>query len=300
MPLLARRRDPPAHPHRPGGTGKTRLALHAAAESARRLLPTVSTGSRWLPLRDPAHALSTIAQALEIQEQPPAPLQDTLREALTGRNCLLVLDNAEHLLPALADDVAALREAPGPTFLVTSRERLDLQAERLYPVPSLEGSDAVALFNDRASYVDPEHDPDDPAIGPLCERLDSLPLALELAAARSDLYHPRELLVALDGHLDLLKGARDHDPRHQTLTATIAWSYDLLAPDEQSRLPRPLRLLRRRQLRGGRGSRRRHPGRPRFPRRQEPGTYARGPSWPSVLDARDGAPIRGREARVRG
>ena len=150
-----------------------------------------------------------------------------------ARSAPLVLDNAEHLLPELADDISALRATPGPTFLVTSRERLDLQAERLYPVPSLVEAEAAELFSDRASYLDPAHDASDPAIAALCERLDSLPLAIELAAARSDLYSPSELLSGLADHLELLRGARDHDPRHQTLTATIAWSYELLSEEEQ-------------------------------------------------------------------
>ena len=218
----------------PGGTGKTRLALQAAAEAA----ASFEDGVHWVslaPLRDPAYCLSAIAQALEISEQPPASLQATLAEALQGKAaCLLVLDNAEHLLPAIADDIALLRDIPGgPSLLVTSRERLDLQAERLYPVPSLQDSEAAELFSDRASYLDPAHDPSDPAIATLCERLDQLPLALELAAARSDLYSPSELLDAIEGHLELLTGARDHDPRHQTLHATIAWSYDLLSGEER-------------------------------------------------------------------
>ncbi|MDH4281360.1 MAG: protein kinase [Myxococcales bacterium] len=217
----------------PGGTGKTRLALQAAAEAA----DAFSDGVHWVslaPLRDPAYALSAIAQALDIQEQPPASLDDTLAQALAGKELLLCLDNAEHLLPEIADDIAALRDIPeGPTLLCTSRERLDLQAERLYPVPSLAEEEASELFSDRASYLDPRHDPEDPAIATLCERLDALPLALELAAARSDLYSPGELLHALEGRLELLRGARDHDPRHRTLEATIAWSYDLLSPEEQ-------------------------------------------------------------------
>ena len=122
----------------PGGTGKTRLALQAAKQSA----PAFPDGVYWVPLaplRDPAFALSAIAQTLELQEQPQTPLQETLREALAGRRLLLCLDNAEQLLPGLADQVAALREVDGPTFLCTSRERLDLQAERLYPVPGAQG-----------------------------------------------------------------------------------------------------------------------------------------------------------------
>ncbi len=217
----------------PGGTGKTRLALHAAAECA----SSFADGARFVslaPLRDPAHALPAIAHALDVSEQPGTPLRDTLAGELAGRELLLVLDNAEHLLPALADDLALLRDVPGgPTLLVTSRERIDLQQEQLYPVPALAEAEGIELFCERARLADPAFDPADENVPALCQRLDSLPLALELAAARSDLYSPAELLRALHGHLELLTGSREHDPRHHTLLATIAWSYDLLTPEEQ-------------------------------------------------------------------
>ena len=217
----------------PGGTGKTRLSMHAAAESAEAF----SDGVHWVSLasvRDPAYVLSAIAQALEIHEQPPTPLGDTLVEALVGRRLLLVLDNAEHLLPAIADDIARIRDVPdGPALLCTSRERLDLQAELLYPVSSLREAEAIELFCERARALDPSFQADDPAIAALCARLDSLPLALELAAARTSLFVPSELLLHLRERLDLLKGPRDADPRHHTLRTTIDWSYELLDAAEQ-------------------------------------------------------------------
>jgi len=216
----------------PGGTGKTRLAIQAAAVTSEGF----PGGVLWIPLaplRDPAHVLPAIAYSLEVGEQSGTTLADSLRARLAGEELLLVLDNAEHLLPAIATDVAHLRDIPGPTLLITSRARLDLQAEHLYPVPPLTERDGINLFNDRAHYLDPDHDPADPAIPELCERLDRLPLAIELAAARVPLYRPARLVEELSQHLDLLQGARDHDPRHSTLRATIDWSYELLAPSDQ-------------------------------------------------------------------
>ena len=220
----------------PGGTGKTRLCLQLAAD----LAPAYPDGVYWVllaSLREPSYVLPAIAQALEVSEEPGTPLRDTLLEALASRRALLCLDNAEHLLPGLADDVVSLRDVPeGPTLLVTSRERLDLHAEQLYPVPALAEAEGIELFCERARLANPAFHADDPAIGEVCERLDSLPLALELAAARSDVYTPGQLVSQLAGHPDLLKGTREHDPRHRTLRATIDWSYELLADREKCAL----------------------------------------------------------------
>ena len=215
----------------PGGTGKTRLALQAAAESAENF----PDGIWWVPLaplRDPELVLPTVAAALETKEEADRSVQDALRTALFGRQALLLLDNAEHLLPVFAEQLSALREIEGPSVLVTSRERLQLQGERIYAVAPLEEDDAVQLFLERSAALGVQLERS-PSVVDLCHRLDELPLALELAAARTPLFSPEQLLERLGGRLDLFKGGRDADPRQQTLRATIAWSYELLDEEEQ-------------------------------------------------------------------
>jgi predicted ATPase/class 3 adenylate cyclase len=215
----------------PGGTGKTRLALQAAAEASDRY----PDGICWVPLSplgSPDLLLSAVARALELKEQPGGDLSEMLGAELAGKRMLLLLDNAEHLLPEAAEQVAQLVATSGPAMLVTSRERLQLQAEQVYPVPTLVGQDAIELFLVRARALEPAFAATD-SVGELCLRLDSLPLALELAAARTTLFSPEQLLERLSHRLDLLKGGRDADPRQQTLRATIDWSYELLAPEEQ-------------------------------------------------------------------
>ena len=153
-------------------------------------------------------------------------------ERLDGKRALLLLDNAEHLLPAVAHEIARLRDVPGPSILVTSRERLQLQGEHVYAVPTLADDDGVELFMTRARALEPAVQTS-PAVVELCSRLDNLPLALELAAARTVVFSPEQLLERLSQRLDLLKAGRDADPRQQTLRATIEWSYDLLDDTEQ-------------------------------------------------------------------
>jgi predicted ATPase/class 3 adenylate cyclase len=215
----------------PGGTGKTRLALQAAAEASDHY----PDGIWWValaPLRDSSLLLSAVAQALEVQEQPGRELEETLTGALAGKRALILLDNAEHLLPGAAAEIAPLIGTNGPTLLVTSRERLQLQGEQLYPVPALAEQDGIDLFLARARALEPAFEASD-LIRELCSRLDNLPLALELAAARTLLFSPAQLLERLSQRLDLLKGGRDADPRQQTLRATIEWSYELLNAEEQ-------------------------------------------------------------------
>ena len=224
----------------PGGTGKTRLALQAAAEASDHY-PDGITWAPLAPLRDPALLLPTVAQALDLSEEAGKPLSETLATALAGKRALLVLDNIEHLLPGAAADVVTLRDLDGPKVLVTSRERLRVGGEQIWPVPSLAESDAVELFTTRALAVDPSFVPT-AATAELCTRLDDLPLAIELAAGRTGLFSTDELLARLAQRLDLLRGDREADPRQQTLRATIEWSYDLLPPDEQ-RLFRSLSLF---------------------------------------------------------
>ena len=224
----------------PGGTGKTRLALQAAAETAE----CFPDGVWWVPLapvREPSLLLSAVAHVLEVKEERGDDLADTLSAALVGKRALLLLDNAEHLLPEAARQIAMLCSASGPLLLVTSRERLQVHSERLYPVPALAERDAVELFVARARALEPSFEADG-AVRELCARLDYLPLALELAAARTVVFSAGQLLERLSQRLDLLKGARDADPRQQTLRATIAWSYALLDP-EQQRLFRSLSVF---------------------------------------------------------
>jgi predicted ATPase len=224
----------------PGGTGKTRLALQAAAEVAERF-PGGVTWVSLSSLRDPALLLPAIAQALHVEDEPGQALIETLLARLSNGRLLLLLDNLEHLLPQAAADIARVREAGSVTQLVTSRERLQLSGEQVWAVPPLAEQDGLALFYERACALDPSFVPS-LAVGELCERLDNLPLALELAAARTSLFTPAELLERLGQRLDLLKGGRDAHPRQQTLRATIEWSYDLLAFKEQ-RLLRSLAVF---------------------------------------------------------
>jgi len=208
----------------PAGTGKTRLALQAAAQASDRY----PDGVFWAPLaalQDTKLLLEAAAQALEAR--------NGLAERIGDRRILLLFDNFEHLIDA-ADDLARLLAAcPNLRLVVTSRELLRLPGEQAYPVSPLEPQDATELFIARAQSVDPGFAPG-PAVEELCSRLDNLPLALELAAARVPVLSPEQLLDRLAERLDLLKAGRGVDPRQQTLRATIEWSYELL--DEEERL----------------------------------------------------------------
>jgi predicted ATPase len=207
----------------PGGTGKTRLALQAAAEAAERY----PDGVFWVPLaplRDPALVLDAASRAVGAS--------DGLAEHIADKRLLLLLDNFEHLIAAAFELAPLLQSCPNLSLVVTSRELLQLAGEQSYPVPPLEPDDSIRLFLARAQAVKPSFEPDE-AVPALCERLDNLPLALELAAARVRMLSPQQLLERLTQRLDLLKAGRDADPRQQTLRATIKWSYDLLDKDEQ-------------------------------------------------------------------
>ncbi len=215
----------------PGGTGKTRLAVQAAAEAAE----SFPDGIWWVPLaslRDADLLISSVAQALGVEEQPGRELAALVTAQLTGKQTLLVLDNAEHLMPVIATGIAELRNVEGPTYLVTSRERLQLEGEHAYSVPSLAEEDGVELFLTRARAIQPDVGASG-TVTELCSRLDNLPLALELAAARTVVFSPEQLIERLGQRLDLLKAGRDADPRQRTLRATIEWSYDLLETEEQ-------------------------------------------------------------------
>jgi predicted ATPase/class 3 adenylate cyclase len=208
----------------PGGTGKTRLALQAAAEA----VESFEHGVWWVPLApvaDPERVESAIAGAIGAD----GPLPEYLRP----QQALLLIDNFEQVVEA-ADRVAALiAAAPRISVVVTSREPLRIQGEFRYEVDPLEEADAVALFVERARAVDAGFTPDG-AVAEICRRLDGLPLAVELAAARVGLLSPPDLLARLDRALPLLTGgARDAPERQQTLRATIEWSYALLDETER-------------------------------------------------------------------
>jgi predicted ATPase/class 3 adenylate cyclase len=215
----------------PGGTGKTRLAIHAAAEAAE----SFPEGIWWVPLSslgDAQLVTSAVAQALSVDEEPGKELLESVAAQLDGKHALLVLDNAEHLMPEVASRIAELRDIPGPTLVVTSRERLQLEGEHVYSVPSLADREGVELFLTRATALGSDVHEGDP-VTELCTRLDNLPLALELAAARTVVFSPEQLVERLSQRLDLLKAGRDADPRQQTLRATIEWSHELLEAEEQ-------------------------------------------------------------------
>jgi predicted ATPase/class 3 adenylate cyclase len=207
----------------PGGTGKTRLGLQAVAESAE----WYPGGVWWVPLaplRDPQLVLETAGQALGAK--------DGLAEHIADRSLLLLLDNFEHVVDAAAGLSELLTACPNLHVVVTSREILRVPGEQAYPVPPLEPQDGLELFLARARAALPSFVPSD-AVPELCDRLENLPLALELAAARVRVLSPEQLVDRLSQRFDLLKAGRGGDARQQTLRATIEWSYDLLDEDEQ-------------------------------------------------------------------
>ena len=251
------------------GIGKTRLGLAVAhalvgsppagADGEWGAEPGFVDGVVFVPLaalRDPELVVPAIAQALGIRDSGDRPVLDGLKAVLGDRRLLLVLDNCEHL-PAAAPLVAELLAAcPGLTVLATSRAPLHVYGEHEYPVPpltvpdlarladpaALAGVPAVTLLVERARAVRPDFAltaENAEAVAEVCVRLDGLPLALELAAARLKVLPPQAILARLGSRLDLLTdGARDRPARHQTLRAALAWSHDLLSAGEQ-------RLLRR-------------------------------------------------------
>jgi predicted ATPase/class 3 adenylate cyclase len=217
----------------PGGAGKTRLALQAAAEAS----DAYPDGVFWAPLaplRDPALVLPAVAAALSVSEGQDSSPVDDLARALAGRRLLVFVDNVEHLMPDAADIVGAFVEAcPTVTTVVTTRERLQLPGEHVYAVPPMSETDGEALFRNRAATAGVELEASE-ELRRLCARLDNLPLALELAAARTVVFSPAQLLDRLSQRLDLLKAGRGVDARQETLRSTIAWSHDLLDADEQA------------------------------------------------------------------
>jgi predicted ATPase/class 3 adenylate cyclase len=220
----------------PGGTGKTRFALQLATE----LADDFPDGVRWVPLapvRDPALVASAFAGALDVEETQGEPIVAAVSRALGGKRSLVLVDNCEHVVEAVAEVVAALLKTGSELLLLaTSREPLDVSGEHVYPVQPLAVSDAVDLFQVRATAAGAElasSEEGNATVAALCARLDNLPLAVELAAARAAVLPPAAMLAVLADRLDLLKGPRDADERQRTLRGAIAWSYDLLDAAEQ-------------------------------------------------------------------
>jgi predicted ATPase/DNA-binding CsgD family transcriptional regulator len=240
----------------PGGVGKTRLSLHAAAN----VLDSFRDGV-WFadlaPLSDPELVAQQVAASVGLRDEPGLTILDTLSHFLRARQALLVLDNCEHLLEAcaqLADGL--LRQCPSVTIMASSREPLRLAGEAVFVVPSLPfpvttstpdagslaGYASVSLFVDRARLVLPEYDvtpTNAAAVARVCQRLDGIPLAIEMAAAWVSLLTGEQLADRLDDDFRVLVGgSRTALPRHKTLRATIDWSYALLTDTERLLLHR--------------------------------------------------------------
>jgi predicted ATPase len=233
-----------------GGTGKTRLALQVAADAS-ELFKSGVFFVNLAPISDPALVVPSIAEALLIREGSGRTLLESLVEHLRQQQILLLLDNFEQVVSAAEQVSALLIACPRLKVLVTSREVLHVRAEHEFPVPplavpdpghlpdlaTLSHQEAVALFLQQAQAVKPDFhltETNAPTIAELCARLDGLPLAIELAAARMKLFSPRALLARLGQRLSVLTSAsRDAPTRQQTLRNTIAWSYNLLDAQEQ-------------------------------------------------------------------
>lgn len=234
-----------------GGTGKTRLSLAVAAE----LLDEFPDGA-WLvelaPVADPNLIPQAIADALGVRESPGRPLTIVLMDYLRAKQLLLIVDNCEHLIEAIARLVdQVLHQCPHLKILASSREALGIAGETAYRLPSLSlpttsslsnplDSEAVQLFVDRARAVQPHFELTEQnasAVVRICERLDGIPLALELAAARVAVFTPEQIATRLSDSFRLLTGgSRTAMPRQQTLRAAIDWSYSLLCEDERALL----------------------------------------------------------------
>nr|WP_052477660.1 LuxR C-terminal-related transcriptional regulator [Kibdelosporangium sp. MJ126-NF4]CEL13169.1 Signal transduction response regulator / Disease resistance domain-containing protein [Kibdelosporangium sp. MJ126-NF4]CTQ98857.1 Signal transduction response regulator / Disease resistance domain-containing protein [Kibdelosporangium sp. MJ126-NF4] len=217
----------------PGGIGKTRLAA-VVAEAVAPSFPLGGAFVDLVPVRD-GFVERAVAAAIGVTERPGQTLADSIAQRLGRGRSLLVLDNCEHLIDAAAAFVERLLSTcPDVTVLVTSRERTGVPGERTVPVEPLPlASDAERLFRDRATAADPGFTAGQAVVVELCGRLDGLPLAIELAAARSASLGPDGLLAALDDSLLMLAGGRGPVERHRSLRAVLDWSHDLLAADER-------------------------------------------------------------------
>lgn len=225
-----------------GGVGKTRLAI----ELARRANAEFANGV-WVvelaPLREADLIAQTTARILDVDIQPDVPVVDTLSERLRSRSLLLVIDNCEHLVEPAAELISViLRACPDVRIIATSREPLRVAGETQLKVPPLEQGAARDLFVERAKAHDPGFEisgTNDEALESICRRLDGVPLAIELAAARVETLNLPRIEAGLDDRFSLLTaGERGADDRQRTLEATLDWSHDLLSPDEQMLLRR--------------------------------------------------------------
>lgn len=219
-----------------GGVGKTRLAIEVAAGAADEF-----TDGVWFcdlaPVGDPVSVIDTVAAILGVRQQAGGSMLDAISDAGRGRRMLLVLDNCEHVLGPAAQLAAALNaRAHTVAVLATSREPLGVAGEQVWPVPSLDA--AVDLFLARAGEADAGFDPETGGVGVIeavCAQLDNMPLAIELAAARVRSMTVADIEARLGDRFRLLRGSgRGGLERHQTLTATVQWSYDLLTHSEQA------------------------------------------------------------------
>src|SRR5690606_826961 len=234
----------------PGGIGKSRLAL-AVAERLRDRYPDGAVFVPLAPVREPDFLPGALVRALGLNVNAGVPLIETIKGCLRSRRTLLVLDNFEQILDAAPLVAELLSDAPGLEVIVTSRAVLKISSEHEYvvlplPLPrtadlrsleALAANDAVRLFVARARAVKPDFELDESnrdAVIAICYRLEGLPLAIELAAARVKFLPPAALLKRLDKRLDVLTGgARDLPDRQKTLRATLDWSFALLSRDER-------------------------------------------------------------------
>lgn len=223
-----------------GGTGKTRLSIEVGLGA----LSTFPNGVQIMelaPLQDPKQIISALAQVFGLQELPFTPIESLVIDYLRDKRTLLILDNCEHLIKAcahLASDL--LHQCTQLKILTSSREALNIAGEVIYRTPSLADTEATRLFEERAQAVNSRFaltDVNAASVAQICSRLDGIPLAIELAAARTKLLSPQQIAARLDDRFRLLVGNdRTILPRQQTLRALIDWSYDLLSKEEQQLL----------------------------------------------------------------
>ncbi|MGW3473759.1 ATP-binding protein, partial [Saccharopolyspora sp. NPDC000995] len=243
----------------PGGVGKSRLALRVA-RAVRRAFPQGVWLIELAKLQDPSLLYHALFEALELRNRSTRALDAVLIEYLADKRLLLVLDNCEHLLDACSELVSRLLPAaPGVRFLVTSQQSLGVAGEHVWPVPSLSVPDVIstnnngeltvnipqqgpqyeslALFEERATAVLPGFElsgDNEVAVTRLCQRLDGLPLAIELAAVQMRVLSVEEIVARLEDRYRLLtSGNRGALPRHQTLRAAVEWSFDLCSEQER-------------------------------------------------------------------
>jgi predicted ATPase/DNA-binding SARP family transcriptional activator len=215
-----------------GGVGKTRLAL-AVVEACRDDFADGAAMVELAPIADPTLVAAAIARAFRLEEGEQLPPIEQLKRRLADDDFLLLVDNCEHVIEAAALLSELLAACPRLRVLATSRERLRLATEQVVPLEPLPDADAVELFRERAEAIDPGFELTD-AVSEICRRLDGLPLAIELAAARTPMLPLASLLERLERRLPLLTGGRREAPeRQRTMRATIDWSYELLAAEEQ-------------------------------------------------------------------